>query len=361
MILHLYFARRFLMTFLAVFGGFFAMLVLLDLIEQARRFSDDAATFRQIVTLALLNVPQGLYRILPLIAILTGIALFLALARSSELVVTRAAGRSAILALAAPVTMTVLVGGLAVAALNPIVAATSRAYEARAGGIDGSVLAVSDEGLWLRQSAEGRQTVIGAARTNLDGTELTEGTFVTFGTDGRPETRIDAERATLVAGAWQIEGAKLWPLTAQNPEAAAELHDSYTLPSTLTPDQIRDSFGAPSSIQIWELPGFIQKLRAAGFSARRHEVYFQTELALPLFLVSMVLIGAAFTLRPQRGGRTGIMVLGAVLLSFGLYFIRNFAQILGEAGQIPPALAAWAPPLAGIALALGILFNTEDG
>jgi lipopolysaccharide export system permease protein len=50
-----------------------------------------------------------------------------------------------------------------------------------------------------------------------------------------------------------------------------------------------------------------------------------------------------------------------VLLSFGLYFIRNFAQILGEAGQIPPALAAWAPPLAGIALAVGILFNTEDG
>ena len=44
----------------------------------------------------------------------------------------------------------------------------------------------------------------------------------------------------------------------------------------------------------------------------------------------------------SRGGRAGAMALTAVLLSFGLYFLRNFAQILGENGDIPVALAAWA-------------------
>jgi lipopolysaccharide export system permease protein len=60
-------------------------------------------------------------------------------------------------------------------------------------------------------------------------------------------------------------------------------------------------------------------------------------------------------------GRTGVMVLTAVMLGFGLYFIRNFAQILGENGQIPVLLAAWAPPLAAIFLALGLLLHLEDG
>ena len=59
------------------------------------------------------------------------------------------------------------------------------------------------------------------------------------------------------------------------------------------------------------------------------------ELALPLFLLSMVLIGAAFTLRHTRFGRTGLMVLVALLTGFTLFFIRNFAQILGENGQLP--------------------------
>lgn len=74
-----------------VFGGFAGILLLIDMIDQLRR---SAVSLRQAAYLSLLNVPESLYQILPLLMLLTGIALFLALARSSELVVVRAAGRS---------------------------------------------------------------------------------------------------------------------------------------------------------------------------------------------------------------------------------------------------------------------------
>jgi lipopolysaccharide export system permease protein len=48
-------------------------------------------------------------------------------------------------------------------------------------------------------------------------------------------------------------------------------------------------------------------------------------------------------------------------MGFGIYFVRNFAQILGENGQIPVSLAAWAPPVAAILMALGLLLHLEDG
>lgn len=363
MILDRYFAGRFLRSFAATFLLFFTMMALIELIENARRFGGEGAGFGGLVRLTLLNVPQALYEVLPLIVIIATIALFLALARSSELVVTRAAGRAALRALVAPLLMTLAIGGLAVAMMNPIVAATSKQYEARVGDLRGApdVLALSADGLWLRQGGAQGQTVIRAEGANLDGTVLSGVTMITFNPDGTPRRRIEARSAELRQGAWELTLAKVWPLGVQNPELAAETHPALQVGSTLTADQIRDSFGTPASIPIWELPAFIDRLQAAGFSARRHEVFLQTELALPLFLVAMVLIGAGFTMRHQRGGRTGVMVLAAIMLSFGVYFLRNFAKVLGESGQVPPMLAAWAPPVAAIALALALILHLEDG
>ena len=364
MILHRYFARRFLMTFLGVAALFFMMILFIDLVDQLRRYGSADASFAEILMLSLLNIPQSIYRILPLIMILAAIALFLSLARSSEMVVTRAAGRSALRALMAPLTVAFVIGVLSVAILNPIVAGTSKEYEARGDALRGkeSVLAIGSSGLWLRQGNDQGQTVIRAKSANLDGTRLTDVTFITFDADGGLARRINAASAELVTGAWVLRDAKSWTLnTDAIPEAEALRQAELTIPSSLTPDQIRDSFGTPSSIPIWALPEFIDRLRSAGFSAQRHLVWFHTELAMPVFLVSMVLIGASFTLRHQRGGRTGLMVLLAILLAFMVYFIRNFAQVLGENGQLPALLAAWAPPFAAIGLSLGVLLHNEDG
>ena len=95
MILHRYFARRFLLSFAAIFALFLALLSLVDVVEQLREFGGEGVPFRDILQLAVLNVPRALYQILPLLVIITTVTLFLSLARSSEMVVTRAAGRSA--------------------------------------------------------------------------------------------------------------------------------------------------------------------------------------------------------------------------------------------------------------------------
>jgi len=365
MILHAYFARRFLIVFSGVFGVFLCIFVLLDMVEQIRRFDSDAVGFLTILKLTLLNVPQGLYRILPLIMILATLALFLNLARTSELVVTRAAGRSALRALVAPVAVATGLGVVAVAVFNPIVAATSTQYEILANRLapgTSSVLSISREGLWLRQGGPEGQTVIRATRASLGGTQLFGVTFLGFGPDGRPSYRIEADSARLAEGAWRIENAKDWRFgVTDNPERDAVLRDAMTLPSDLTESQIRDSFGTPSSIPIWELPAFIDQLERAGFSARSHRVWLNMELAQPLVMAAMVLVAAGFTMRHTRFGRTGLMVMLSLGLGFAVYFIRNFAQILGENGQIPAALAAWSPPAAAILLSLGILLNLEDG
>ncbi|MFZ5962942.1 LPS export ABC transporter permease LptG [Thalassococcus sp. BH17M4-6] len=364
MILHAYFAKRFLWIFLSVLAIFFLFLTLLDLVEQLRRF-DDSVGFGQVLQLTMLNTPQALYQMLPLVVILSTITLFLGLARSSELVVSRAAGRSGLAVLVAPVTVAALIGALAVAMFNPVVAATSKRFSDLSeiyqnGG--SNALSIGAEGLWLRQGDASGQTVIRASRANPSATVLYDVTFVAYAPSGGPVRRIEAAEAALEEGAWVLSDAKSWDLSnGGNPETRAETLPTLRLSSTLTQDSIRDRFGNPSAVAIWELPTFISDLEQAGFSARRHIVWLQMELARPLFLVALVLVGAGFTMRHSRLGRTGVAVLSAILLGFGLYYIRNFAQILGENGQINPMLAAWVPPVASLLLALGLILHMEDG
>lgn len=365
MILSLYLARRFLWLVCLVGLVFTGLLLPIDLMEQIRRLGGEGAGIGDGLRLAALNLPAALYQILPLIVILSTLALFLALSRSSEMVVIRASGRSAGRALMAPVAAAILVGVLALLVVNPIVAVTQDAYEREIArwrtGVS-SVLSVGEAGVWLRQGDGDGQTVIRAARASLDGTRLSDVTFLSFDAAGSPIQRTDAVRAELGDGAWSLTDAKHWPLgSSDNPERDATMEATATLPSSLTRAQIRDSFGVPSSIPIFQLPAFIRQLDAAGFSGRTHRVWLQMELANPLMLAAMVLIGAAFSMRHARAGGAGLAILTALLLGFGVFFLRNFAQVLGENGQLPVALAAWAPPIAAILLASGILLRFEDG
>jgi len=364
MTLHLYIARRFLRSLLTTALLLAAVFMLMDMVEQIRKFDSAQVGFSELVALVVTNMPEWMYRVLPLIVILATLSMFLGLARSSEMIVTRSAGRSALVTLISPVVTVLLIGLLALAVFNPLAAATSKQYDLLASKYAGDfrqVLSISDAGVWLRQGSDDSQTVIRAARSGATGTHLFDVTFFSFDTEGQPVSRIAAAEAKLETGRWALRDAKVWDLSANNAEQQAIEHRAYWVASTLTRSQIEDGFGAPSTISIWDLPGFVAQLEQAGFSTHAHRVWMQMELATPLFLVAMVLIGAGFTMRHTRFGHTGVMVLMALIFGFGIYFIRNFAQILGENGQIPVMVAAWTPPVAAILMSLGILLHLEDG
>ncbi|MEE9389368.1 MAG: LPS export ABC transporter permease LptG [Paracoccaceae bacterium] len=363
--LYLYFAKRFTLGLTGLFGVFILLSALLEMIEVLRRFDSSEIGFVEILKLTALKMPGGLYDIVPLIVILSTLMVFLSLAKSSELVVARAAGRSALQFLLSPILVALLLGVVTVTVFNPLVAATSKQYQTMSNRhLTGqqSTLSITRKGLWLRQGSDAGQTVIYAERGNFDGAVLLGVTFLGFDTESIPVFRIEAESASLKSGHWLASNAKQWRFdTDGNAERTAVRLPEVSIDTDLTRKQILEGFGNPKSVPIWDLPAFINRLDKAGFSTRRYQVRLQTELALPLLLITMVLVGAGFTMRHTRFGNTGLMVLMALGMGFTIFFIRNFALILGENGQIPVMLAAWAPPAAGILLALGLLLHMEDG
>jgi len=366
MTLHFYLSRRFLWRFLYLFSGFFAISVLTDATALLGKFQNANIGIADTFRLAVLKAPNGVYQLLPVIVVLAALLLLLGLSRTSELVATRAAGTSALRTLMAPVITAFLLGVIGIIAFNPLASATMRKFESETGRYKSGTLSsfsLSREGLWLRQGGNTGQTVIFATRANFNATRLSGVTFFEFSDAGIALRRIETAFATLKSGAWHLGPGKFWEINkpGQVPDKTAREFDQMILASDLTSDQILDSFGDPSTISIWETQSFIDRLDISGFSTQRHRVHFQVELATPLLLVGMVLLGAALTMRHNRAGRTGLMVLFTVLLGLGAYILRDFAEILGSSGAIPVSAAAWGPPIAVILFALGLILHMEDG
>jgi lipopolysaccharide export system permease protein len=370
--LWLYIARRFLMAALGAFAAVFVLVVVLDLVELIRSNTRGLAGFGELIGMALLHAPSVTITAAPFTLLLAAMTAFAMLARSSELVVTRAAGVSVWRLIAPALACAAGLGVFAFAVYNPLASAFATKFETleqRYFERTSSRLAVSGDGLWLRQGGEDGQTVIRAMRASSTVQRLWDVSIFQFDDSDRLYRRLDARTATLGDRAWHLGGVLSWELGNAAPgdreaamvETRAMPVEEMQIPTDLTVEHIQDSFAAPETIGFWKLPGFIALLDESGFSSNRHRLHWLRLLSQPVVFVAMVLIGAAFSMRHLRFGGLGFMALGCVIAGFGYFFISDIANALGASGAVPVMLAAWAPPFSAVLLALGLLLHLEDG
>jgi lipopolysaccharide export system permease protein len=364
--LSLYIVRVFMFAVLGMLAALTGLVALFDFIELLRRSGNRPdATFGIVTEIAALRLPWVGMQILPFAVLIGAIIAFWRLTRSSELVVARAAGVSAWQFLAAPVSGAILLGAFATGAVTPV----SAVMRARADVLDDTylngnngTLGLSGGQLWLRQADHGidRQgvAILHALGVAAKGKELHARGVSVFRLDAtdRPLQRIEATDARLMGGAWVLDAART--VTAGHLPGPPE---HLSLPTDLTVARVQESFAEPDTFSVWTLPGFIALLERSGFSAIRHRLHFQTLLALPLLCGTMCLLGAGFSMRPQRRGGVAQMIGSGVAAGFALFVVSKLAEEFGQSGALPPLLAAWAPAASGLMLSVALLLHLEDG
>ncbi|PZW42299.1 lipopolysaccharide export system permease protein [Humitalea rosea] len=367
-----YVARRFAVAALAMLVALTGLVALFDFIELLRR----AATrpdvgFALVASIASMRLPFVAMQIMPFALLLGGMIAFWRLTRSSELIVARAAGVSAWGFLIGPLLVAVALGVFAVTALSPI----SAALLARAERLDnaylrvgGGVSSLAAGRLWLRQADRGLEShgvailsgrpVAETARTprQTAAFRMTDVTVWRLSALDRPLERIEAPEARLEFGKWVLTSALVF-----GADRTAHPQPRVEFPTDLTPDRIEDSFATPDTLSFWALPDFITVLEQAGFSAVRHRLQYQSLLSLPVLAAAMALLAAGFSMRPARRGGVAQMIAAGVAAGFALFVLDRISGEFGEAGTLPVILAAWAPAVAGLMLALALLLHLEDG
>ena len=354
-----YFSTQFLVSTAMCFAVFVSTAFIFDTVELMRQVARADVGFGLILTMSVLKLPTLIEQMAAYTILAGAMWTFLRLTRSHELVVARAAGVSAWQFLMPVVVTTLILGVFMVLLINPMAAAMRARYEQLdATQLSGrsNLVAVSESGIWLRQSDDNGQAVIHAARTGADGIELQDVVVFIYDNTDRVVERIDARSAKLSGGIWKL--SQVW-LNWTN--RRAEYRELYTMPTNITTAEIQESSTPPETVSVLELPQFIDVLEKAGLTAKPHRLHFQSVISSPLLYAAMVLIAAAFSLRLTRQGGVAVMIVGGVSVAFLLFFLSNLALVLGRSGNLPVVIAAWAPALVTALLGLAMLFHSEDG
>jgi lipopolysaccharide export system permease protein len=356
-----YFAWRFLGATAAVFGGVFVLVVLVDYVELTRRASDIPNISPWIVAqTSIFRVPQATERMLPFSVLVGAMACYLNLSRRLELVIARAAGMSAWQFVAPALVMALLIGTLVTTAYNPLSATLrerSKRLEAELFGERAGGAVQAGGGFWVRQrSADGRQAIIYATSSREQGARLDGVTVFTYDPDGHFEERIEARTAALEPGQWRLEQVRIYATRA----APRDL-DSYLLSTTLTSEQVLESFATPETVSFWQLPLYINRAEQAGLGAAGYRLQYQLLLAEPFLLAAMVLLAASVSLRFFRFGGVPKMVLSGIGAGFLLYILSKVTADLSKAEFMHPGAAAWVPVLFGAVTGFVVLLYQEDG
>lgn len=361
-----YIGKKFTLITCATILALTGLISLFDFIDLLRRAAAHPETSLAIVLkIAALHIPYYVIYILPFGILLGGIICFSRLARSSELVVTRAAGISAWQALASPALCAGVMGLIVSLGFSSL---SSYSY-AKAIALDETWLRghhsleeINIQNVWLRENDD-TLTPHGEAIFHIDlldqrGGVLQASSITLFRLDHNMAllARIEAPKGELSHNVWQLHQAVLHSVS-HPPLLIGELH----LPSQITAQNLHFHSIPADTLSFWALPNMIKLLRHSGFSTIPYRLHFQGLLALPVLAVTMALVSAGFSMRPAGRGGIARMLSVGISMGFSLFAVSKIAEQLGKSGALPPLLASWAPAGAGLCLAAALLLHLEDG
>ncbi len=359
-----YIARRYIYWFAILLLGLAILIFTIDFIELMRRNADkDGVSTAVTAWMTLLKLPNMLERLLPFAALFASLTTLSAMTRSSELISARAAGVSIWKILAPLIAASLLIGVVQVAAINPLAGLALEHYDQLQEQYfeNNSQPSTDRSDIWLRQAEKkqaedaGGYSVIHARSMHGQSMALRYVTFFRFNAQNQYQQRIDARRAVLGDGQWQLQNALV---TLR--DAAPVRHTALMIPASITRAELQNNFAATASLSLWELPGYINTLQAAGFSAKRQYAQLISLVLLPFVLAATTVLAAIFALQLPRKGQKMRMLGFTILTGFSYYILNDFSRALAVNGRLPLELGVAAPTLILAMLCLQVLIRREE-
>jgi lipopolysaccharide export system permease protein len=157
--------------------------------------------------------------------------------------------------------------------------------------------------------------------------------------DFRPVRVIEVATATWSGGHWQFDGAHTTRIDADGVHQDGGLPPNFMLPESL------EDFGVialdPEETSYDTLRRQIKSLRSKGVDASESLVDLHLKIATPFAAVVMILLAVPLSTRGSRATSLPAAIGLGFAIGVSYFFVVGFARALGQAGTLPPVVAAW--------------------
>lgn len=287
----------------------------------------------------LLSIPQQLYELLPMAALLGGLIGLGQLATANELMVMRAAGVS-VMRLARGALLGAAAIGLGALLLGEFIAPPAEQYarSMRTYALHERVSLLGVSGVWAR---DGKRYV--NVRQMVREDELRNVNIYEFDQDGKLRQVMTAREAHVGPEGWQLESM----VTSRFGERGIETDRVRNVAwnTVLSPSLLRLFVVDPDTLSLQGLQRYIAYLERNGLDSRRYQQAFWTKVVIPVSILAMVLLAVPFVFGPMRSVGQGQRVIFGVLIGVAFYVFNLTLAQSGLVFGLNPLVSAWMPTI----------------
>lgn len=349
-----YLATEIMTATALVIAALVMLFAFFDMVEQIKDLGRGAYTMRRILIYMLLSLPDHIYALFPVAALIGTLFALAQLVAGSEYTVMRTSGVSTTHFAAALASI-----GLLFAALTFVFGefiappAQQLAQRLRSQAITGLVAQEFRSGLWIKDGRRFINVVEVQPDSTLKGVRIYE-----FDEESQLRSVSFAKR-----GAYQI--GRRWLLQdvvqTQFEKMRTTVHEFAEMEwqSVLDPGLINVLLVKPEQMSAWNLYSFSQHLRENRQKALRYEIALWSKLFYPLAVLVMVVFALPFAHIQSRQAGVGAKIFAGIMLGLLYYFLNRLFAHLGLLNDWPPFAVAIMPIAIFLSVAIVMMWWQE--
>lgn len=353
-----YMARQFLSSFALCMGALLTVMILTDLQNNMSDFNEANNTAAVMISYYGIFIPAMFVFILPYVLLLSLLYCLGKMSRHQEIVAMIQTGRG-VFRIVMPLLITGFFGSAVCLIFN-------YHWGPWAEGNKDLVIDIARDGeaqrarsVLYRDSKSKRVWLVGSFPYQFEKTGILRNVTVHSFNDGKhPTTKLEAQQAewSRETKSWTFSNPQLIDLQAVPVPVKIRTEDQITRDWQETPWQIVKPGLDQSHLGIPELNSWLKAHEGVEWANRLpYLTQWHYRIAQPAICLVTILLAAPLGIVFSRRGISGGVSI-ALFLSAGMLFSSSFFLTFGEAGHMPPLLAAWGTNILFALVAL-YLFN----
>ena len=344
-ILDRYIGQAVLVSIVSVMVVLVALFILIGFVNEFEKVGRADYTTWQAGLYVLLRIPQNIYEIFPMAALLGTMLGLGALSKKSELVIIRAAGVSRIrISIAVIKSAAMLI--VLVVIVGEIIAPPAMQYakQTRFKALASQLSLNTDYGLWARDG----KTFIHVRNVEYDG-RLVDINLYTLNDAGSLDKQLHADTARYNGEVWLLQNVKQSYINHSGIQQTVLPQLEWQ--TLLDPELVGIVSLEPMNLAVWKLLDYIHYLRSNGLESEQYELAMWNKLIAPFTILAMVLLAVPFVFRSQRQTSIGLQIVLGFLVGIVFYIASRLAGQIGLVYDLLPVISASLPTLLVFALA----------
>jgi lipopolysaccharide export system permease protein len=355
MILSWYVTRSYLLRFFALLFGLVLFLQMLDLLATADSVLDGGGEPAGVLgKYIFLRLPSIIETVAPLAGLLGALTALVVLARNSEIVAMRAAGRS-VLSLVGGLVATgfVLALGLFFFSNSIVVRFNAQLEDWKSAGYAPGDRVLYDDETWLIEGSN----IIRIGQVLRNGTVL-NGIRVFRATGAAAYGEVINIRLAI----WESESWKIFEAESIKGSESNSLAPSTPIvwSTNLRPEDFNKLANPPSQLTFDELEHYVNEFALGTRPDYYYDTWLQRKMSGPMVLALMPLLAAIAAFAHHREGSAVMVILYGIILGFVFIITDNLMLALGQFGALPSFIAAWFPLALFVTIGVWIVLKLED-